>query len=166
MGERAAYRVSSKGKSLFMLRKQWYEGSSYEELEALVEKVASQLMSGRFSLGNKILIGDGSVALRDDLQIGRLSMAMLTALSDPPFNEVVEADDIHCDINDHGIYEIELVEWNKWCLNNYPVEYQNKTDVLGEKKHLATITFIEGTPFPDGMNIEFHVPDNWEYPED
>lgn len=163
MGERAGYRVSSNGKSLFMLRKQWYEGSSHKELTDLIIKVASCLMTDQFSLGRPVLINDGTVALRDDLRIGRLSMALLSALSDPPFNEVVEADDIHCDINDHGIYEIELVEWNKWYLNNYPVLYENKTDKLGKKIHLATITFTQGKTLSEGMKIEFHVPNDWEY---
>ena len=166
MGERAGYRVSKNGKSMLMIRKQWFVGSNHTDLKGLVVEVANVLMTDKFGLcgdSKSLLIGGGAVALRNDLGVGRLSMALLNVLSEPPFDEVVEGDDYHCDINDHGIYEIELIDWNKWELNNYPVKYANKTDALGEKKNLATVTFEEGKDLKSGMKVDFHVPDNWEY---
>lgn len=169
MGERAAYRVSRNGKSMFMIRKQWYEGSTHEELRTLVTNVAQTLMKDKFGLNpntDSILIGGGAVALRNDLGVGRLSMALLLTMSEPPFDEIVEGDNINCDINDHGIFEIELIAWDTWYLNHYPVEYGNEKNILGDKKHLATITFAKGKSLADGMNVEYHVPNDWEYPEE
>jgi hypothetical protein len=173
MGERVAYRASHKGKSLFMVRKQWYLGSTRAELTGLVEEVAGKLMYDGYGLNRGMAnIGGGMISLRHDLSLGRLSMALLTAVASPPFDEVVEPDDLNCDINDHGIYEIELIEWNKWYLNQYDVEYHRTWEdhgggsTLGPKRHLATINFTEGEPLSSGMRMEFHVPDDWEYPEE
>jgi len=106
------------------------------------------------------------IALREDLGIGRLSVALLLAVCHPPFDEVVEDGDINCDINDHGIYEIELVNWDHWEINQYPVHWEKgKRDTLGEKTHLATVTFEKGKSLEKGMIILYHVPDDWEYPE-
>ena len=166
MGERAAYRASANGKSLFMLRKQWYFGSTHKDLEKLVQGVASQLMKGCFGIEKIPKIGGGLVALRDDLRIGRLSMALLAELSSPQFDEVVEPDDINCDINDHGIFEIDLITPFVWEINHYPVNWDKETgSSLGEKKCLATFTFIQGKTLKKGVVIDWHVPDNWEHPE-
>jgi hypothetical protein len=93
-------------------------------------------------------------------------MALLMAVSNPPFDEVVEVDNLNCDINDHGVYEINLIKWNEWEINQYDVPWEGPArDTLGEKKHLATVTFEPGKTLNDGMKIAFLVPDDWEYPQ-
>ena len=150
---------------MFMIRKQWYEGSTHNELKTLIERVAGNLMVQRYASFNKesVNIGGGLVALRDDLGIGRLSMALLNALSEPPFDEVVEADDYNCDINEHGIFEINMLTWDTWELNHYNLPYE--TDIPSEKRQLAIIMFRKGEPFPKGMKIDFKVSNGWEYGE-
>jgi hypothetical protein len=169
MGERAAYKVSEGGKSLFMIRKQWYIGSRHAEIENLIREIAEKLMTDRFcgSIG-KIKIGDGSIALRDDLGIGRMSVALMMSLSSPPFDEIVESNDLNCDINDHGIFEIEMITWNKWAVNRYPVTWDDATkkDVLGAKKHLAAFLFESGKTLDKGMSVKWAVPDDWEYKDE
>jgi hypothetical protein len=166
MGERAAYKVSQDGKSMFMVRKQWYLGSSHKELTILVKKIAEKLMTTRFE-SEKLTINCGSVALRQDLDINRLSMALVLTVGRDGFDEIVLADDLNCDINDHGVYEIDLIKWNIWEINQYDVPWEGPNkDKLGIKKHLATVTFKEGKTLEDGMRIEFLVPDNWGYPDE
>jgi len=167
MGERAAYKVTVKGKSLFMVRKQWYLGSTHNDLKTIAYNVAKSLMVDRsgISCGVPIKIGDGMIALREDLGIGRLSMALLLSVSSPPFDELVESDNLNCDISDHGIFEIEMLSWNHWQINHYPVTWsKGEPDRLGEGKTLCSITFEKGKTLEKGTKIKWYVPDDWEYP--
>jgi hypothetical protein len=122
MGERAGYRVSdAKGRVSWIVRHQWYYGGEKVELEVVVGKIAGCLMQSSYMMGEKDLkIDGGMVALRHDLDIARLFSATVKALGSDCFDSL-EAD-IECDINDHGLYEIELVDWNKWNINHYDVD--------------------------------------------
>lgn len=170
MGERAAYRVKQGDEYSPMMRKQWYVGSSHQELTNLITKVASMLASSRFSRRGDVVseIGAGGGALRDDLGWNRLAAALFDVLYDPPFDEIVSAGDIHCDINDHGIYEIEMIEWDIWEINQYDVDWNSDTESnsLGLMTHIATVTFQNGKTLEEGMGIDFHVSDDWEYPNE
>lgn len=123
MGERAGYRVaeitrSGKRVESWVARKQWYLGGSKAELEKWVKDVARVLMSTSASgLLGKAQINDGSVALRHDLGIGRLYHALIQATLGSGFESLHPT--IQCDIDDHGLFEIEMIKWNEWAINHY-----------------------------------------------
>lgn len=168
MGERAAYRVKVGTKISPMMRKQWYVGSSHDDLRRFIYKVAKLLVyypPSNLYKNEESCIGDGCVALRDDLCLdnGRVVAALFNAIYRPPFDSIERYDDVNCDIDDHGIFEIELCEWNVWNLNHYEVlwSYEKKCSRVGVQECLATITFDEGKILDDGMHVKFHVSDDW-----
>ena len=131
MGERAGYRVRQDDKVSHMIRKQWYTGGTNKDLENLCFEIAETLG------GNP---GSGESALRHDLDIERMTAALYHVLYSPPFDRICK--DAHCDITDHGIFEIEMFSWDKWQLNHYTVEYENTK--VGEKEVLGTVDVAEG----------------------
>lgn len=127
MGERAGYRVREGDEVSHILRKQWYTG---DDMDLLVTDVVNVLATGH-------LIGSGRCALRDDLGIGRLSAALFSVVYDAPFDSI-EFDTV-CDISDHGLYEIEMVEWDHWKVWNYCVAQDG--ELL--RRELLTEAFFE-----------------------
>lgn len=119
-------------------------------------------------------INDGSLALRYDLHYDRLFPAMIVALYQAPFNSIET--DINCDINNHGIYEIELETWNHWKVNHYDVistivEGETKKgertvkflpDRLGEKVTLCEAHFWPGLTLEDGVTFTWYHPREYD----
>jgi len=142
MGERAGYRARQGRITSPILRKQWFIGDSEEELKDLVGKVALKLVEDAW--GDPVING-GGVALRDDLDIGRLTAALYAALYEPPFDSIEFT--VDCDIEDHGLYEIELVRWNLWSFNHYKVsgKWVGPREILFAVKFIPYRTLSEGT---------------------
>jgi hypothetical protein len=152
MGERAGYRVRQGNEVSNLLRKQWYVGDDETDINALVVGIAQTLMNSPYKLAHHDeTIGGGGVALRNDLNIGRMTSALYHTIYSPPFDSI--ENDINCDISDHGIYEIELVAWNKWKIWNIDVEWKPLKE--GKKKLLAEVSFIEGKELKMGTGILF-----------
>lgn len=174
MGERAGYRCSEGEKVSPMLRKQWFIGDTKQDLEKFVRRVAEVLMSNEFG-EEELVIGDGSVALRNDLGIDRLFPAIVTAIYSPPFDSIYK--EMAHDISDHGIYEIEMIKWNEWLVNSYRVtivrvdkegnkygideileKKLNTKDMkwnqeVGDKTVLMKVRFREGETLEEGMIV-------------
>ncbi|MHA1368216.1 MAG: hypothetical protein ACTSRA_00685 [Promethearchaeota archaeon] len=136
MGERAAYRVRDGLAFSHMMRKQWYQGGDKESLKSLIERVICTLNGGALGVGSMIF---GS-ALRPDLDIRRLTAAMYNVLYDPPFDSIEY--DYNCDIRDHGLFELEILEWNVWAINHYDIQ----TDDIYDKKRLVLVKIENGMP--------------------
>jgi len=143
MGNRAGYRVRDGNKTSHILRKQW----AIEDIGHVVKDVAQMLCT---TVRGHDDINAGTVALRDDLHIGRLAAAMYSVLYRAPFDSIEV--DINCDITNAGLYEIELVEWNFWKVWNYSV-HTNATGpaTLGEPWPIAIATFAGGKSVEDGL---------------
>jgi hypothetical protein len=143
MGERAGYRVRVGKEISPLLRKQWFVGDERDTIRKLMKKVSITLSK---TFGDKTAVAnDGGIALRSDLDIGRLTMAFFDVLYDPPFDSLEFG--TNCDISDHGIYELEMIKWDKWIFSNYPVEFET----IGHGNVLAEIEFEAGT-----KKMKFH----------
>ena len=182
MGERAGY-MCRDGKCVSpMLRKQWYIGEDKASIRNFVMKTAKVLMNASdiYFGGEETIIGGGNVALRSDLGISRMFPAIVYAMYKPPYDEIFA--DVASDISDHGIFEIELLEWNKWQVNNYPVDSEwmdengkkhtseeviNSLDMRFNKlvwhenvkeeeaMAMAVIEFEEGKTLKDGVKFDW-----------
>lgn len=158
MGERAGYRVKEKDQVSALLRKQWYLGGNSKAIKAFVTNVATTLLnSGRDEAAR---VGDGMIALRNDLDLSRLTAAVYAVSYRAPFDSI-ETNEA-CDISDHGITEIELVSWNHWKVNHYnitdwqvPVE---KAEPPG--RCVAVVKFKEGHTLDNGGMVF-----TWKGPE-
>jgi len=131
MGERAGYRIRQGDKVSHMMRKQLYVGGTTKDFENLCFEIAETLG------GNP---GGGGSALRNDLNIQRMTAALYHVLYTAPFDRICE--DANCDITDHGIFEIEFLSWEKWQVNHYVVVYEGNK--VGEKEVLGTVDVVEG----------------------
>ena len=152
MSENAGYVCrNSNGERSPMLRKQWFIGNEEEIIRNFVLGTAKVLMSGYSDGGKKI--GSGTTALRNDLDIDRLFAAMVKTIYNQPFDSIYAG--IAPDIANNGIYEIEMLDWNLWNINNYSVESHLKKDIIGEKKILGVASFGEGKMLNDGFKFEW-----------
>lgn len=145
-----------------------YEAEKAKLLAEGKEKEAAELYKREKPEMSKI--NDGGLALRHDLDYTRLFPAMIAALYQAPFNSI--HDSINCDINDHGIYEFELVEWNHWKINHYDVIstavegetkkgkriYKPLPDKLGERVTLCEVHFQPGMTLADGTSFTWYFP--------
>lgn len=157
--------------SYYKYSMKWYEEYEAEKAKLLAEGKTEE--AGKLYKREKPelpKINDGSLALRYDLDQTRLFPAMISALYQAPFNSI--HDSLNCDINDHGIYEIELVEWNHWKINHYDVIstavegetkrgkriYKSLPDKLGEKVTLCEVHFQPGMTLEDGTSFTWYFP--------
>lgn len=155
MGERCGYRVKEGNIVSDILRKQWWIGGDEESIKKMVKNIASILLSnglGLYGGDEKSIINGGFVALRHDLDIGRLTAAMFASLYKAPFDSIEK--DINCDISDNGLFEIELVKWNYWKINHYPVELNS--DTLGKPKTIAAVYFKSDETLEKGMEFRWY----------
>ena len=143
MGDRAGYRIKEGDIVSNLIRKQW----QIDDIKELVTDIAKTLLSGYDEQGT---IGDGFVALRNDLDIGRLTAALYHVVYEPPFDSI-ETDPMACDISDNGLYEIELVERNHWKVFNYSFGWDDNDITLFDGLLIAEVTFTEGKSIEDGM---------------
>ena len=144
MGDRVGYRIRDGNNVSHLVRKQWQDYA----IDRIVFGTAKTLMTC-FVLGGEKTIGSGICALRSDLELGRLSAALYSVCYEPPFDSI-ETDPLSCNIEDSGLYEIELVKWNHWEVWHYPIEYTDTT--LSEPELIAVVHFTEGGTFPEGMD--------------
>lgn len=153
MGERSAYRAREGEKTGPMFRRQWYVGDSPEDIENLVRGIAENLMDSRYEDSE---INSGGNALRHDLFLGRLNTALFGALYDSCFQSMVCG--TPTDISNHGIYEIELIEWNHWAVNHIPVHWdsdEGETVMERQTQPLAEVWFTSGEPLEKGMEFDW-----------
>jgi hypothetical protein len=170
MGERAGYRIKVGEKTSWICRKQWYLGGSESVLARMAKEVAENLLGS-----DEAKINDGGVALRDDLDMGRMFSALTKVICEDMFESINP--DIKCDIGDHGLFEIEMVKWNKWNINHYDTcrektekeKWGNKQPdgkyekgfggyVWGElqpKAMLGEVGFEKGKTLKDGMKFKW-----------
>ena len=142
MGDRIGYRIRSGDETSAIMRKQWQDQS----IEEITVGVAKTLILSNV-LGTDV-IGSGLCALRGDLDVGRLAAALYHVVYEPPFDSI-ETDPLTCDIDDNGLYEIEIVEWNHWNIRHYPINYDDT--VLSLSELVAEVRFTEGKSLADGM---------------
>ena len=149
MGERGAYRVRSRSEVSPFLRKQWciYDTDS---LKLLVELTARVLVN---SLSDDEVIGGGSGALREDLvnAPGRLFGALCHVLYKPPFDMITN--ELH-DVADHGVFEIEIAEWNRWILWHYDVDEHDRI-IPDSKQKVLEVLFEKGKPVDHGIKFVY-----------
>lgn len=146
MGDKAGYRIRDGDEVSNLIRKQW----QIEDIEDLVTNVAKTLLE---SYKGQNVIGDGGVALRNDLDIGRLTAALYHVVYEPPFDSI-ETNPMSCDISDNGLYEIELVEWNHWKVFNYAFGWKDDDIDLFDACLIAEVTFTEGKSLSNGIKFE------------
>jgi hypothetical protein len=142
MSESAGYRCRWKENISPMLRKQYFIGRNNKILKDFIFDTAKVLV------GDTNIIGSRLEALRGDLYIDRLFGAMVYVLYKPPFDGIFEGD--APDIEDFGIYEIEMLKWNKWNLNNYSSGYMDLED---DKTTILHAVFIEGETLEKGLKF-------------
>ena len=152
MGERAGYRVREGNTVSHILRKQWFIGNRRKDIETLVKKVARKLLINDLIKEGVEEINSGGIALRHDLYIGRLTASLFSVLYEPPFDSIEHSPD--CDISDWGLYEIELVEWNRWVIWHYDVAWNDGE--LENKEKIAEVTFQSGKMLDDGMHFVWY----------
>ena len=145
MGERAGYRVRVGNEVSDILRKQWFVGESKGEIRELIKNVATMLLQEYNGIGK---INSGGVALRNDLDLGRLTASLFATIYTPPFDSIEKT---IWDISDWGLYEIEMVEWNKWIVWNYSVDWEDNS--IKDKEKLAEVEFKEGKTLDNGMSF-------------
>lgn len=146
MGDRAGYRIREGDEVSNLIRKQW----QISDIKELVSDIAETLLHD-YNMQGKI--NDGFVALRHDLDIGRLTAALYHAVYDQPFDSI-ETDPVTCDISDNGLYEIELVEWNHWKVWNYAIGWRDDDQDIFDPVLIAEVTFEEGKALSDGMTYK------------
>lgn len=139
MGERTAYVVRDRERRSPYLRKQWGIFTT-DQIISLVYATARVLST---SYNGEESVGSGLVALREDLDSRRLFAAMVHVLYKPPFDEI--SIDIPDDIDDHGIFEIEIVKWNHWVVWHYDSDHSEYS-----KEKVVEVTFEYGKKLSDG----------------
>lgn len=144
MGDRAGYRIKEGAEVSHLIRKQ----CQIDGIEWIVTNVAKTLLE---SYNDEGIIGDGFVALRGDLDLGRLTAALYNTVYAPPFDSI-ETDPLGCDISDNGLYEIELVEWNYWKIWNYAFGWNDLS--LSDAVLIAEVRFTEDKSLSDGMEYK------------
>jgi len=155
MGHRGAYRVRDGDDVGPYIRQQWAITGDEEEIRELVRSVAETLCTD-YS-GETQQINSGGVALRHDLFVGRLSAALIDCLYSRPFQSVTTG--VPADISNAGIFEIQLIEWNRWQVNHIPVTWDSDN---GDTVHhdraelLASVSFEDGAELENGMNFRWH----------
>jgi hypothetical protein len=84
--------------------------------------------------------GDGGQALRDDLGIDRAFAALVYSIYQEPFDSI--HDYINCDINDHGLVEIDITQFDNWKVNHIPILYhpEDSSSTEAEKYLYATMS--------------------------
>lgn len=146
MGDRAGYRIKEGDEVSNLIRKQ----CQFDDIKEVVTEVAKTLLQG---YNDEQTIGGGSVALRHDLNIGRLTAALYHVVYEPPFDRI-ETNPVTCDISDNGLYEIELVEWNYWKVWNYEVGWRNDDPDIFDPVLIAEVWFTEGKTLSDGIEYK------------
>jgi hypothetical protein len=157
MGERAGYRIREDNVVSDICRKQWYLGGDKHSLEYLVTEVAKKVTGGGYGKVDA-KIGGGMVALRDDLGLNRLFPALVKTICEGGFDSIEK--DINCDISDHGLFEIEIKEWNVWMINHYGINWKNyknywKDYSIGDKTILGAAIFETGKSLSKGTRFEW-----------
>jgi len=137
LGSRVGYRIRSGDETSAILRKQWMD----QDIKEIVMDIAKTLVWGYKA-------GSGMCALREDLNVGRMSAALYRAVYAPPF-DAIETDPITCDITDNGLFVVELVSWNFWRIWHHEIEFDDET--LREPELAAEVRFTEGKSLADGM---------------
>jgi len=131
------------------LRQQWGVTIKPDSIKIWILEIAK-------TLGGSREIGSGLKALRHDLDCGRLFNALVSVTSEPPFDRITK-EKPH-DISNHGILEIEIVEWNYWQIRHIPVEWdaENGEKIVDEKSEvIAVARFEEGKPICEGYSYEW-----------
>ena len=137
MGERIGYCVRDPNGRSPIFRKQWMI-----EPETVVKLTWDKLLTTMSFEGDEFKevkrnVGDGSIALREDLTKSRAFAALVNTIYSPPFDSIHT--DINCDINDHGLIEIDVSEYNNWKIYHIPIPY-NEDDKEGDKVLYATMS--------------------------
>lgn len=147
MSNNVGYRISQGPIVSDTIRKQWKVYST----EQLVINVARSLITYN---GKRADIGDGMIALRPDLNIGRLTSALFHAVYEPPFDSI-EFYPEKCDIMDNGLYEIELSEWFHWIVWHYDIKIDDCDDIFMDKPVMvAEAYFADGRPLKLGITYK------------
>ena len=131
MGSRAGYMTQDKNGYSQIFRKQW--ACSIEEL---VTKMWATLSEGKEP-------GNGSQAIRNDLNNGRAFAALVICAYDKPFDSVEV--DTHCDISDNGLFTIDVSDWKNWKVYNNSIGWEESEEgKLGESVLLAMMDSENG----------------------
>ncbi len=146
MGDSVGYRIKEGGNVSNLIRTQWMAC----EIKETVTDIARALLDRYGGCG---VIGDGSVGLRNDLSIGRMTSALYHVVRTAPFDRI-ETDPMECDITDNGLYEIELIRWNYWKVFQYPIPIGTPDASAIKKRMVAAVMFTEGKTLDDGMNYK------------
>jgi hypothetical protein len=100
MGSRIGWRVIKGEEKSDILRQQWKSS-----LSKGLEGMWANLSDGK-------PVGDGSGAIRDDLDCSRAFAALVAAVYSKPYNSIEK--DINCDIDNNGLVEIDIEDFKCW----------------------------------------------------
>ena len=128
VGERIGFCVRDETGRSQIFRQQW------------MTEPETAVMNTWNTLGGTTSIGSGGQALRADLDIGRAFAALVYSNYLPPFNSI--QDTINCDINDHGLVEIDITQWDSWKIYHIPILYhpEDNSSTEAEKYLYATMS--------------------------
>lgn len=142
MGERIGYRIRDKDGVSDILRKQWME-----DPRLVTQNTWDMLLNGD-------KVGSGMCALRDDLEIGRGFAALVASNYNAPFDSIEK--DIHCDISDHGLIEIDVSQYDNWKIYHIPVNWDESGSSeedrsliaeMSDRGYMATVDFLRQEGF-------------------
>lgn len=130
MGERIGFRVKDKNGVSAIFRQQFMSAP-----QEVVENTWNTLLSHKTFVDKDYSklqlvhgkVGDGMLALRNDLDIGRAFAALVYSNYEPPFNSIES--DVNCDITDHGLVEIDVSDYKHWKVYHYEVDWHDNFDV-------------------------------------
>ncbi len=138
MGERIGYRIRDKDGVSDILRKQWMEDPTI-----VTVRTWETLLAGE-------KVGSGMCALRDDLDTGRGFAALVYSNYNAPFDSIEK--NVHCDITDHGLIEIDVSKYDNWKIFHIPISWsENESREEGrylianmsERGYMAKLDFLE-----------------------
>lgn len=131
-------------------RMQWFLGDEPGALQHITLALVNRLTGNA-----KERVGSGMGALRGDLKYDRLwpnFLITLGTLNDSPYNSV--QDDTNCDISDHGLFTLRVVEWKDWMWEWNKVTWDSTK--IGKAIPLLRTVFTENKGILEG-GLRFEV---------
>jgi hypothetical protein len=136
-------------------RMQWYLGDDPGTLQH-----ATLALVNRLTGNAREQVGSGLGALRGDLKYDRLwpnFLITLGILNGSPYNSIHE--DVNCDISDHGLFTLRVVEWKDWMWewNDVKANWEEgSTKIHGNPIPLLRTVFTEKKGILEG-GLRFEV---------
>lgn len=152
MGNRAGYCIRDKDGRSPILRQQWMTDPAIFTVNTWAVLSTGHKLDENNNLKNVIMKpDDGSCALRDDLDWTRAFAALVYCTYQAPFDSI--HNDIHCDINNNGLFEIDIRDYKHWKVYNIRIDWNQKTgsreiedsrQLIGEMTEYGYVDLVKG----------------------